>query len=95
MQFSWRANTNTARDVTDYYEIYNGDDLTSLQSIEGKNALAPIAAGQLHTADNVLMSYIDDTPVLAAKGFGETMWYSVPAVHVSPLGPIKSDFATR
>lgn len=92
-QFFWRANTNTARDVTTYYEIYSGDDLTSLQSNEGKNALAPIAAGQLHTADNVLMSYVDDTPVLAAKGFGETMWYSVRAVHVSPLGPIKSDFA--
>ncbi len=93
IQFFWRSNTNTARDVTNYYEIYSGDDLTSLQSDAGKNALSPITAGQLHSVDNVLMSYLDDTPVLAAKGFGETMWYSVRAVHVSPLGPIKSDFA--
>jgi hypothetical protein len=95
IQFFWKANTNTARDVTTYYEIYRGDDLTSLQSDAGKLALEinQVLTTQLHASDGVMMAYVDESPETAANGFGETLWYSVRAVHMSPLGPIKSDFA--
>jgi hypothetical protein len=96
LQFFWQSNTNTARDVTHHYEIFRGTDLSRLQSPEGKALLeaeGPIAGNQAHTADAALMSFIDVTPEALAADFGETLWYSVRAVHLSPLGPIKSDFA--
>jgi hypothetical protein len=96
LQFFWQANTNNSRDVTHYYEIFRGTDLKRLQSPEGKDMLeteGPIGVNQAHTADAALMSFIDETPEALAAGFGETLWYSVRAVHLSPLGPIKSDFA--
>lgn len=91
--FSWKANTNTARDVTTYYEVYRGENLAQLGSVESKAAQTPIAPGQLHQADGVQMAYLDNDPLVITKDFGDTMWYSVRAVHVSPCGPIKSDFA--
>ncbi|MCU0748232.1 MAG: hypothetical protein MUF13_01670 [Akkermansiaceae bacterium] len=95
IQFLWKANTNTARDVTTYYEIYRGADLTALQSVAGKQALElnHVLATQLHETDGAVMAWLDDSPETAAKGFGETLWYSVRAVHMCPLGPIRSDFA--
>jgi hypothetical protein len=93
IQFFWRANTNNTRDVTTYYEIYRDNDLQKLKSDAGKATLTPIVEGQLHTANDAMMTYLDDTPVTLAAEFGDTLWYSVRAVHVSPLGPIKSDFA--
>jgi hypothetical protein len=94
--FSWKANTNTARDVTTFYEVYRGTDLRELGSIGAKaalNAAGPIAPGQLHQVDGAQMAYLDNDPTVSSRAFGETLWYSVRAVHISPCGPIKSDFA--
>lgn len=93
LQFFWRANTNNALDVTDFYEVYRGTDLRELESTEGKNGLNPRFAGELHQVNGALMSVIDDDPAVLTSNFGDTFWYSVRAVHVSPLGHIKSDFA--
>lgn len=93
IMFSWKANTNTTRDVTSYYEIYRGDDLHDLGSNEEKAKLNPITAAQLHQVDAAQMAYIDNDPQVLSKDFGTTMWYSVRAVHLTPLGPVKSDFA--
>lgn len=93
IMFSWKANTNTARDVTHYYEIYRGDDLGDLGSIEKKALLMPITGNQLHQVDGTQMAYIDDSLDGVSKEFGTTMWYSVRAVHVTACGLIKSDFS--
>ena len=93
IQFFWRANANTARDVTTYYELYRGTDLTPLNSPDLRAGLVSFMANQPHQTDGSLMSIIDTSPDVLNKGFGETLWYSVRAVHMSPLGPIKSDFS--
>lgn len=96
-QFFWKSNTNNARDVTNHYEIYRGTDLRVLETPEAKlvyeTTPGPIAEGQLHQVDGALMSYLDVDPEVLGTDFGETFWYSVRAVHISPLGPIKSDYA--
>lgn len=91
--FSWKANTNTARDVTSYYEIYRGNDLRELGSKEDKAKLTPITGAQLHQVDATQMAYLDNDLEVLSKDFGSTMWYSVRAVHLTPCGPVKSDFA--
>lgn len=92
-QFFWTANMNNGRDVTDYYEVFRGTDLTQLQSDPARATLVPVSGNLVHGANGVVMSFLDVAPEVLASDFGETFWYSVRAVHVSPCGPIVSDFA--
>lgn len=93
LQFYWRANRNTARDVTTHYEVYRGTDLRALESLDAKAMLVPIAARVPHPSDGATLVYQDASPEILGADFGSTLWYSVRAVHVSPLGLVKSDFA--
>ncbi len=92
-QFFWQANTNNERDITHYYEIFRGTDLTQLQSDAARATLMPISGNLNHDANGSLMAFLDQAPAVTAAEFGDTFWYSVRAVHVSPCGPIVSDFA--
>ncbi len=93
IQFSWRANLDQGRDVTHYYEVYRGTDLNELQSEPAKERLVPIQGRLPHGANGAELTWLDQAPEIAGADFGHTFWYSVRAVHESPCGPIRSDFA--
>jgi hypothetical protein len=92
-QFLWNANRNNARDVTHHYEVYRGTNLTQLQSDAAKALLVPVSGQLVHGADGETLSFVDTAPEVLTSEFGHTFWYSVRAVHLSPCGPIQSDFA--
>lgn len=94
IRFQWQANLDTARDVTHFYEVYRGTNLTELQSEAARSVLVPVNARvDQEGPGGAELSVIDEAPEVVGAGFGHTFWYSVRAVHLSPCGPIRSDFA--
>jgi len=93
IQFFWNANTNNKRDVTHYYEVFRGTNLTQLQSDLARSTLSPVSSSLPHTTDGATLAFLDAAPEIVSSDFGHTFWYSVRAVHRSPCGPIVSDFA--
>ena len=92
-QISWRSNTNGGKERTDYYEVYRGNSMAAFESEAGRASLVPLAVPQLtHTDSNVIMSWLDESPDVLNKEFGDSVWFSLRAVHVTPCGLIKSDF---
>ncbi len=93
-QVYWQSNTNGGRERTDYYELYRGTSLAPLESQAGRNTLVPLPASPFaHGDSGVIMSWLDESPETLAQDFGDSVWFSVRAVHVTPCGPVKSDFA--
>jgi hypothetical protein len=86
---TWIANTNTATDRTDSYEIYRSSSAGSFAPNPTLPQPVPVLLGTV-PANAPLLEVIDSSALALDN---QVYWYAAKAVHIGPRGPLKSAFS--